>query len=96
MRASATSWLPSARSAPATARWPRARTGLALLRTGVTLGCLGLGLIKYFGLSPLSIFDGVLILAGLLMIVEGTVWYWPVRREPTETPRCIEWGNCED
>ncbi len=74
----------------------RARTGLALLRTGVTLGCLGLGLIKYFGLSPLSIFDGVLILAGLLMIVEGTVWYWPVRREPTETPRCIEWGNCED
>ena len=74
----------------------RARTGLALLRTGVTLACLGLGLIKYFGLSPQSIFDAVLILAGLLMIGEGTAWYWPVRREPAETPRCIDWGGDED
>ena len=74
----------------------RARTGLSLLRTGVTLACLGLGLIKYFGLSALSVFDFVLILTGLLMCAEGTVWYWPVRREPAETPRCIEWGADED
>ncbi|MDR3641960.1 MAG: general secretion pathway protein GspE [Humidesulfovibrio sp.] len=74
----------------------RARTGLALLRTGVTLSCLGIGLSQYFGLSPLSVFDGVLVLVGLLMIGEGAVWYWPVRREPAQTPRCIDWDTDED
>jgi uncharacterized membrane protein YidH (DUF202 family) len=74
----------------------RARTGLALLRTGVTLACLGLGLLHYFPWNGLSLFDAALILLGLLMIGEGALWYWPVRREPAQTPRCIEWSADED
>lgn len=74
----------------------RARTGLALLRTGVTLSCLGLGLLRYFGMSAASAFDVALIVVGLAMVAEGVAWYWPVRSEPSETPRCIEWGGDED
>jgi uncharacterized membrane protein YidH (DUF202 family) len=74
----------------------RARTGLSLLRTGVTLSCLGLGLIHYFGVSMFTVFDAALILAGLLMIGEGAAWYWPVRQEPAQTPRCIDWGGDEN
>lgn len=65
----------------------RARTGLSFLRTGVALSSLGIGLIRYFGLSPLTIFDAMLVAAGLLMIMDGTLWYWPVRKEQAETPR---------
>lgn len=65
----------------------RARTGLSFLRTGVALSSLGIGLIRYFGFSPLTIFDVLLVAAGLLMIMDGTLWYWPVRKEQAETPR---------
>lgn len=74
----------------------RARTGLALLRTGVSVAGLGLGLMGYFGLSLLSALDALLVLAGLLMIADGLAWYWPVRREYAETPRCVEWDSDED
>jgi len=74
----------------------RARTGLSLLRTGVSIACLGLGLLHYFEWSALSAFDAALVLAGLLMIAEGVAWYWPVRREPAQTPRCLEWSGDED
>jgi len=73
----------------------RARTGLAFLRTGVTVLSLGLGLLTYFGLSPLSLLDGVLILAGAAMVFDGAAWYWPVRKEYTETPRCV-WFDQDD
>lgn len=74
----------------------RARTGLSLWRTGTTLACLGLGLIKYFGFDPKTVFDAALVVIGILMVADGAVWYWPVRREHAETPRCIEWGGDED
>lgn len=73
----------------------RARTGLAFFRTGVTVTSLGLGLITYFGLSPLSVLDGLLIVAGLAMIADGAAWYWPVRKEYAETPRCV-WFEPDD
>jgi len=66
----------------------RARTGLAFLRTGVTLTGLGLGLVEYFGLSFLTAFDVLLVLAGLGMICDGAIWYLPVRGEYIQTPRC--------
>ncbi len=74
----------------------RGRTGLALLRTGVAIACLGLGLIKYFGVSPLTAFDGLLVLAGAAMVVDGALWYWPVRAESASTPRCTECADDED
>ncbi len=66
----------------------RARTGLSFFRTGVALSSLGFGLLKYFGFSLATTFDMFLILVGLLMIYDGIMWYWPVRNEQAETPRC--------
>jgi uncharacterized membrane protein YidH (DUF202 family) len=65
----------------------RARTGLSFLRTGVAMSSLGIGLIRYFGFSPLTVFDALLVVAGLLMIMDGMLWYWPVRKEQADTPR---------
>ncbi|MBF0482416.1 MAG: hypothetical protein HQK81_03525 [Desulfovibrionaceae bacterium] len=66
----------------------RARTGLSFLRTGVTLTGLGLGLVEYFGVSVWTGLDVLLVLAGVLMICDGAMWYLPVRGEYIQTPRC--------
>lgn len=68
--------------------YARARTGLAFIRTGVAFISLGLGLMRFFGLSPLTVFDTLLIAAGVLMAVDGILWYMPVRKEQAELPRC--------
>lgn len=67
--------------------YARARTGLAFIRTGVSFLSIGIGLIAYFGLGVSTIFDGMLVVIGLLMIVDGGLWYWPVRQEQAELPR---------
>lgn len=68
--------------------YARARTGLAFIRTGVAFLSLGLGFVKYFGLSLLTMFDLLLAAAGVLMVVDGVLWYLPVRKEQAEIPRC--------
>jgi len=68
--------------------YSRARTGLAFIRTGGAFASLGLGLIRYFGISLLTVFDSLLVAAGILMVVDGVLWYLPVRKEQSETPRC--------
>jgi uncharacterized membrane protein YidH (DUF202 family) len=68
--------------------YSRARTGLAFIRTGVSLASLGLGLLQYFGVSALSVFDAALVVAGIFMIIDGFLWYMPVRKEQSEIPRC--------
>jgi uncharacterized membrane protein YidH (DUF202 family) len=68
--------------------YARARTGLAFIRTGVSFTSAGLGLMHYFGFSLLTVFDSLLIVAGLLMILDGALWYMPVRKEQSEIPRC--------
>jgi len=73
----------------------QARTGLAFLRTGATVTIFGIGLLTYFGLDVWSVMDGLLVLAGTAMIADGAVWYWPVRGEYTETPRCM-WFERDD
>ena len=65
----------------------RARTGLAFIRTGVSFVSIGIGLIGYFGLGLKTFFDGMLILIGLLMIIDGGLWYLPVRKEQAELPK---------
>ena len=67
--------------------YARARTGLAFIRTGVSFVSIGIGLIGYFGLGFKTLFDGVLIVIGLLMIIDGGLWYLPVRKEQAELPR---------
>jgi uncharacterized membrane protein YidH (DUF202 family) len=68
----------------------RARTGLAFIRTGVAILGLGLGLLRYFGGGPFSLVNWLLLAAGAAMIVDGLLWYWPVRKEPVRTPRCMD------
>jgi uncharacterized membrane protein YidH (DUF202 family) len=69
--------------------YARARTGLAFIRTGFSFLGIGIGLLSYFGLSLLTSFNIGLIAAGVLMLIEGALWYWPVRREQAEVPRGI-------
>ncbi len=68
--------------------YARARTGLAFIRTGVAFASLGFGLLKVFGLGLLTLFDGLLIIAGLLVALDGLLWYLPVRKEHAAVPRC--------
>jgi len=68
--------------------YARARTGLAFIRTGVTFVSVGLGLMHYFGFSFLTMFDSMLVIMGILMFVDGALWYLPVRKEQSEIPRC--------
>lgn len=68
--------------------YARSRTGLAFIRTGVSFLSLGLGMVKYFGISVLTAFDALLVTAGFLMIIDGALWYFPVRQEQAELPRC--------
>lgn len=68
--------------------YARARTGLAFIRTGVSFISLGLGLMHYFGISIMTAIDVFLISAGVLMTVDGWLWYMPVRKEQAEIPRC--------
>ncbi len=67
--------------------YARARTGLSCIRSGVSFSTLGLGLMKYFGLSLLTAFDSILVIAGVLMIVDGILWYLPTRKEQSGIPR---------
>jgi len=67
--------------------YARARTGLSFIRTGVTFTSLGLGLLRYFGPGLLTVADVLMIAAGLFLIVDGLLWYLPVRKEQAEIPR---------
>ena len=69
--------------------YARARTGLAFIRTGISLLGIGIGILSYFGFSLLTSFNVLLVVAGLLMLVDGMLWYWPVRKEQAEVPRGI-------
>jgi uncharacterized membrane protein YidH (DUF202 family) len=70
--------------------YARARTGLAFIRTGVAFTSLGFGLLEFFGMSLLNVLDVLLICAGILIAVDGILWYWPVRKEQAEVTRCGE------
>lgn len=66
--------------------YAHARTGLAFIRTGTTFVGIGVGLVEYFKSNLTSIVDYFIIAAGLAMIADGIIWYWPVRKEQSEAP----------
>jgi uncharacterized membrane protein YidH (DUF202 family) len=68
--------------------YARARTGLAFIRSGVAFLSLGLGLMHYFSLSMVTAIDLLLVIAGILLVLDGILWYMPVRKEQAELPRC--------
>jgi uncharacterized membrane protein YidH (DUF202 family) len=73
--------------------YARARTGLAFIRTGISFTTIGIGILSYFGFGLLTSFNIWLIAAGLLMLLDGTLWYWPVRKEQAEIPRGIAYPD---
>ncbi len=66
--------------------YARARTGLSFIRTGVFFVSIGLGFIAYFSLNVLTILNAFLVASGIWMVVDGVLWYWPVRKEQSEFP----------
>ena len=68
--------------------YARARTGLSFIRTGIVFSSVGLGLMHYFGLNILTFFDAALVILGVMMVIDGILWYLPVRKEQAEIPRC--------
>jgi uncharacterized membrane protein YidH (DUF202 family) len=73
----------------------RARTGLAFTRTGIAFTGLGIGLMRQFEASrwtAWSVFDVVLIVAGVLMSAEGFYWYFGGRKSGIEGLRSVMAG----
>jgi uncharacterized membrane protein YidH (DUF202 family) len=73
--------------------YARARTGLAFIRTGFSFLSIGLGLLVYFGVGLFTAIDILLVLAGVLMFVDGILWYMPVRKEQAEIPRSVAYPD---
>jgi uncharacterized membrane protein YidH (DUF202 family) len=71
--------------------YARARTGLSFMRTGFSFMSIGVGLLSYFGLGRYTSFDLCLVVAGILMFLDGLLWYMPVRKEQAEVPRSISY-----
>lgn len=69
----------------------RSRTGMAFIRTGMSITAVGLGLLVYFGPGNVlwTLFDGVMIIAGLLFIADGLYWHYPAERIRREYPYCF-------
>jgi hypothetical protein len=64
---------------------------MAFIRTGMSLSSVGLGLLLYFGTSnlPWTLFDSVLVLAGLASIADGLYWHLPAERIRKQFPYCF-------
>jgi len=67
--------------------YARARTGLAFTRTGISFMSIGIGLIIYFGFGLDVIFYGTLILIGLLLAIDGMLWYIPAHQQAVDVSK---------
>ncbi|MGA3113913.1 MAG: DUF202 domain-containing protein [Syntrophobacteraceae bacterium] len=70
----------------------RSRTGLSFIRTGTSIFSVGLGLLVYFGWGNIvwTLFDFLLMLAGLLLIADGLHWHLAAERKKRQLPYCFE------
>jgi uncharacterized membrane protein YidH (DUF202 family) len=70
----------------------RSRTGLSFIRTGTSTFSVGLGLLVYFGWGNIlwTLFDFLLMLAGLLLIADGLHWHIAAERKKRQLPYCFE------
>ncbi len=58
----------------------KGRTGLAFLRTGLSLITIALMLFRIFGFGYWTIIDFMLLATGIVMTVDGLIWYIPARK----------------
>ena len=62
----------------------KGRTGLAFIRTGVSFITIAFLLLKVFGAGYLLVVELLLFGSGLVMAVDGLLWYIPVRKRGKE------------
>ncbi len=75
----------------------KGRTGLAFIRTGVSFIVIALLFMRVLGFGFYAILETPLMIAGLIMVFDGTKWYLPARRiadKPIDAT-CTEatWGT---
>jgi len=58
----------------------KGRTGLAFIRTGLSFMAVALLLLRIFGIGYLTMGEGLLFAAGVVMTTDGLIWYKPVRK----------------
>ncbi|MGD9503508.1 MAG: hypothetical protein AB7W37_01245 [Syntrophobacteraceae bacterium] len=75
-------WLAGERTQMAQFRTTMAqgRTGLAFIRTGFSFISIALVLLRMFGIGWLSILEVLLLGCGVVMTLDGIVWYLPARK----------------
>lgn len=69
----------------------RARTGFSFIRTGLSIFLVGAVFavyLPYAGLGWVAV-EGVMMLIGLLLIIDGFVWSLPAERSKREFPYCF-------
>ncbi|GER92741.1 hypothetical protein A45J_0466 [hot springs metagenome] len=75
----------------------KGRTGLAFIRTGISFIAISLVLLRIFGIGYLTIFEALLFMAGIVMAMDGLMWYLPSRRTGKKLLDCAStettWGS---
>lgn len=75
----------------------KGRTGLAFLRTGISFIAVAIVLFRVFGPGFLTIFEAALLISGIVMTVDGILWYIPARKTGRRALDCCSteatWGT---
>ncbi|MGD0282366.1 MAG: hypothetical protein ABSB95_08405 [Dissulfurispiraceae bacterium] len=75
----------------------KGRTGLAFLRTGISFVAIAIVLFRIFGVGFLTVFEAALLISGVVMTVDGVVWYIPARKTGKKALDCTAteatWGT---
>jgi len=66
----------------------KGRTGLAFIRTGVSFITIALLLLRVFGGGYLSVIELLLFGTGMVITVDGLLWYLPVRKRGKKKVPC--------
>ncbi|MBI5057412.1 MAG: DUF202 domain-containing protein [Nitrospirae bacterium] len=75
----------------------KGRTGLAFLRTGISFMTISMVLLRIFGAGYLNIIEAILFVAGIVIAVDGIIWYLPARKTGKNITGCSSteptWGT---
>ncbi len=75
----------------------KGRTGLAFIRTGISFLSIAVVLFRIFGVGFLTVFESVLFVSGIIMAVDGLLWYLPARKTGKRVFDCkvteATWGT---
>lgn len=75
----------------------KGRTGLAFLRTGISSITIAIVLFRIFGIGYLSLLETLLFITGVVMAIDGLIWYMPSRKVGKKRLLCVStnptWGT---